>query len=275
MLAGHFLFSFCLLLRMTKCFCRFNLTNYFTTFDNLFACVSDGSCSCDSQVLTVVSGVRKERYTMVLSKTIALVTGGCSGLGASTVKRLVQNGAKVLIADLPNQEEFFKSSVAKDLESTAGEYVFCPTDVTSTDQVNAAFDKVEESFGSQVNAVVNCAGIGVAQKTLSKNGVHPADSFAKVLEVNTVGSFRVASLGAERMANREPDADTNLRGCIINTASIAAFEGQVGQVAYATSKGGVVGMTLPMARDLSPLGIRVMTIVSSTWFFQSDGLSML
>lgn len=119
-----------------------------------------------------------------------------------------------------------------------------------------------------VNVAVNCAGIAVAKKTLSKKKgtseiiSHPLEDFSKTLQVNTVGSFNVARLAAERMATREPEGDDGLRGCIINTASVAAYDGQRGQVAYAASKGAIVGMTLPMARDLASFGIRVMTIVS-------------
>jgi 3-hydroxyacyl-CoA dehydrogenase / 3-hydroxy-2-methylbutyryl-CoA dehydrogenase len=137
---------------------------------------------------------------------------------------------------------------------------FSPTDVTIPAQVSASLDEAERVFGEPVNAGINCAGIAHASKTLSKRGPHSIEMFARTLTVNTVGSFTVASLAAERMSRRQTDED-GLRGCIINTASIAAFEGQIGQVAYAASKGGVVGMTLPMARDLATYGIRVMTIV--------------
>jgi 3-hydroxyacyl-CoA dehydrogenase/3-hydroxy-2-methylbutyryl-CoA dehydrogenase len=144
---------------------------------------------------------------------------------------------------------------------------FAETDVTNPDQVRLALDLAEQAFGEHVNAAISCAGIGVAQKTLSKKrgsddapSVHPLPSFSNVISVNLVGTFNFASLAAERMALREPSGKDNARGCIITTASVAAFDGQKGQVAYSASKGGVVGMTLPMARDLAEYGIRVITI---------------
>ena len=198
---------------------------------------------------------------MSLSRTVALVTGGSSGLGAGTVKQLVAHGARVLVADLPAQEDRFHEHVAAGAQTA-----FWATDVTDPKQVTPSLDQVEKVFGEPVSVGINCAGIALAHKTLSKKGPHPLDAFAQSLTVNTVGSFNVASLAAERMSSRDPDAD-GLRGCIIHTASIAAYEGQVGQVAYAASKGGIVGMTLPMARDLAQYGIRVMTIVSTRFVF--------
>jgi 3-hydroxyacyl-CoA dehydrogenase/3-hydroxy-2-methylbutyryl-CoA dehydrogenase len=208
--------------------------------------------------------------TMILSRTVAIVTGGSSGLGAATASFLVRNGGRVLVADLGHQHDNFLKmaetlGVTVDTTDPTLEgpgLVFAETDVTDPYMVEAALDMVERKFGEPVNAAINCAGIAVARKTLSKRGAHPLDEFAKTIMVNTVGSFNVARLAAERMGRREPEGRDGLRGCIINTASIAAFEGQIGQVAYAASKGGVVGMTLPMARDLAPYGIRVMTLVS-------------
>jgi 3-hydroxyacyl-CoA dehydrogenase/3-hydroxy-2-methylbutyryl-CoA dehydrogenase len=197
---------------------------------------------------------------MLLSRTVALVTGGSSGLGAAVVKQLVGQGARVLVADLPSQEELFRKTMA----SLQGDNVaFHATDVTDASQVAASLDEIEKVFGEPVNAAVNCAGVAIAKKTLSFKGTrpHPVEEFARTLHVNTTGSFTVSSLAAERMSHCQPDKD-GLRGCIILTASIAAMEGQIGQVAYAASKAGVVGMTLPMARDLASYGIRVMTIVS-------------
>ena len=137
------------------------------------------------------------------------------------------------------------------------------TDVTDPASVTATLNAVEQEFGRPVNAVVQCAGIATARKMISGKGVvHGLEEFQKVLAVNTVGTFNVARLAVERMQHIEAqDEEDGLRGCLIHTASIAAFEGQMGQVAYAASKGAIVGMTLPMARDLAPLGIRVMTIV--------------
>ena len=195
----------------------------------------------------------------MMSKTVALVSGGSSGLGAAAVRRMVAQGARVLVADLPSQSVKYQE-LAQNLPRSS--VTFCETDVTDPNQVTASLDEVEKVFGEPLNVAVNCAGIAIAQKTLSKKGPHGTDGFSKVLQVNTVGSFTVASLAAERMSGREADGD-GLRGCIINTASIAAYEGQIGQVAYAASKGAIVGMTLPMARDLAGYGIRVMSIVST------------
>ena len=198
----------------------------------------------------------------MLSRTVAIVSGGSSGLGAATAKYLVRHGAKVVVADLEHQQAAFERMACSDM-------AFAATDVTNADQVSSALDTAERVFGEPVNAVVNCAGVCPAKKTLSrKKGstdgpfAHPLDVFANTLHVNVVGSFNLNRLAAERMARREPDEKDGLRGCIINTASIAAYEGQMGQVAYAASKAAIVGMTLPMARDLASYGIRVMTIVS-------------
>lgn len=206
-----------------------------------------------------------------LSRTVAIVTGGSSGLGAGAARSLIRQGARVLVADLGRQEEAFRRwaadtgvNVVHSGESTgAGQPAlsFLETDVTDSSQVTLALDAIENRFGEPLNVAVNCAGIAVARRTLSKKGVHPLEEFTRTLTVNTIGTFNVASLSAERMIQREADDEDGLRGCIINTASIAAFEGQIGQVAYAASKGAVVGMTLPMARDLASFGIRVMTIV--------------
>ena len=209
-----------------------------------------------------------------LSRTVAIVTGGSSGLGAGAARSLIRQGARVLVADLGHQEEAFRQWAAAVTGGvkvvSSGESAgpgqpalsFMETDVTDPSQVTFALDAIENRFGEPLNAAVNCAGIAVARRTLSKKGVHPLEEFTRTLSVNAIGTFNVASLSAERMIQREAATDEDgLRGCIINTASIAAFEGQIGQVAYAASKGAVVGMTLPMARDLASFGIRVMTIV--------------
>lgn len=192
----------------------------------------------------------------MLSRTVALVSGGSSGLGAATVKSLVQDGAKVMVADLPSQEQLFHA-MSKDMPRNR--VAFSPVDVTNASHVSDCLDTIERVFGEKVNVAVNCAGIATAGKTVSKKGPHSISEFTRVLQVNTIGTFTIASLAAERMIQRETNED-GLKGCIINTASIAAFEGQVGQVAYASSKGAVVAMTLPMARDLAAFGVRVMTI---------------
>jgi NAD(P)-dependent dehydrogenase (short-subunit alcohol dehydrogenase family) len=182
-----------------------------------------------------------------IKDAVAVVTGGASGLGLATTKRLLDAGAQVVVIDLKGEE------VVADLGERAK---FVATDVTDEAGVTEALN-VAESLGP-VRINVNCAGIGNAIKTLSKNGAFPLDGFRKVVEVNLVGTFNVIRLSAERIAKTEPI--NGERGVIINTASVAAFDGQIGQAAYSASKGGVVGMTLPIARDLSRELIRVVTI---------------
>ena len=161
-----------------------------------------------------------------------------------------------MICDLESQR-----SLAEEVIKEFGEdkVIFSPCDVTSEADVTAALDLMEGKGWGNPNAAISCAGIATAAKTVGKKGPHRLDSFAKVLQVNTVGTFNVIRLSAERMGNNEPNADGQ-RGVIVNTASIAAYDGQVGQAAYSASKGAIVGMTLPIARDLAPTGIRVCTI---------------
>ncbi|AMD56606.1 3-hydroxy-2-methylbutyryl-CoA dehydrogenase [Mycolicibacterium fortuitum subsp. fortuitum DSM 46621 = ATCC 6841 = JCM 6387] len=185
---------------------------------------------------------------MEIKDAVAVVTGGASGLGLATTKRLLDAGAQVVVIDLKGEE------VVAELGDRAK---FVATDVTDEAGVAKALD-VAESLGP-VRINVNCAGIGNAIKTLCKNGAFPLDGFRKVVEVNLIGTFNVIRLSAERIAKTEPLAGEE-RGVIINTASVAAFDGQIGQAAYSASKGGVVGMTLPIARDLSRELIRVCTI---------------
>ncbi|CDP89777.1 MULTISPECIES: 3-hydroxyacyl-CoA dehydrogenase [Mycolicibacterium] len=185
---------------------------------------------------------------MEIKDAVAVVTGGASGLGLATTKRLLDAGAQVVVIDLKGEE------VVAELGDRAK---FVATDVTDEAGVTEALD-VAESLGP-VRINVNCAGIGNAIKTLSKNGAFPLDGFRKVVEVNLIGTFNVIRLSAERIAKTEPLKNEE-RGVIINTASVAAFDGQIGQAAYSASKGGVVGMTLPIARDLSRELIRVCTI---------------
>lgn len=174
-----------------------------------------------------------------------LVTGGGSGLGAAVVQTLSEAGANVVIADLRGED--------------AGENTrFVETDVTDEQSVAGAVEAALDSFGG-LHGAVNCAGIAIAEKTLSRDGPHALDSFSKVIQVNLIGTFNVIRLAAEAMQKNEP-SEGGERGVIINTASVAAFDGQMGQVAYSASKGGVVAMTLPVARDLARSGIRVMTI---------------
>ncbi|XP_060619214.2 3-hydroxyacyl-CoA dehydrogenase type-2 isoform X1 [Anolis sagrei] len=185
---------------------------------------------------------------------VGLVTGGASGLGRATAERLVQQGASAVVLDLPKSEG---ESVAKSLGEKC---VFAPADVTSESDVKAALALAREKFG-RVDIAVNCAGIAVAVKTynIKKDLPHNLEDFQRVINVNIAGTFNVIRLTAGEMGKNEPDSDGH-RGVIINTASVAAFEGQVGQAAYSASKGGIVGMTLPIARDLAPIGIRVVTI---------------
>ncbi|HEY5858013.1 MAG TPA: 3-hydroxyacyl-CoA dehydrogenase [Aldersonia sp.] len=187
---------------------------------------------------------------MNVSDSVAVVTGGASGLGLATTKALIAEGATVVIIDLPSSDG---AVVAKEL----GDRVrFSAADVTDEASVTAALD-LAESLGP-LRVAVNCAGIGSAIKTVGKNGPFPLAEFQKTIQVNLVGTFNVIRLAAERIAKTEPiDGE---RGVIINTASVAAFDGQIGQAAYSASKGGVVGMTLPIARDLASLLIRVVTI---------------
>ena len=188
---------------------------------------------------------------MLIKDSVAVVTGGASGLGLATTKRLLDAGASVVVIDLKGEE-----AVAQLGERAK----FVATDVTDEEGVTKALD-VAESLGP-VRINVNCAGIGNAIKTLGKDGPFPLSGFRKVVEVNLIGTFNVLRLSAERIAKTDPvgSPDSPERGVIINTTSVAAFDGQIGQAAYSASKGGVVGMTLPIARDLSRNLIRVVTI---------------
>jgi len=182
-----------------------------------------------------------------IKDSVAVVTGGASGLGLATVKRLLDAGGSVVVIDLKGEE------VVAELGERAK---FVTANVTDEDAVAKALDVAESMGPLRIN--VNCAGIGNAVKTVSKNGPFPLDGFRKVVEVNLIGTFNVIRLAAERIAKTEPVGEE--RGVIVNTASVAAFDGQIGQAAYSASKGGVVGMTLPIARDLSRELIRVCTI---------------
>lgn len=191
---------------------------------------------------------------MDIRGAVALVSGGASGLGEATVRALAAAGAQVLIADLNEQR-------GQALASELGAH-FVKTDVSDGEQVQAAVDAAS-SLGT-LRAVLSCAGIGAVMRTVDKTGKpHDMAVFQRVISVNLFGTFNMLRLGAARLAQNEPDA-AQQRGVIINTASIAAFDGQVGQAAYAASKGAVVGMTLPVARDLGKLGIRVCTLCPGT-----------
>ena len=182
----------------------------------------------------------------------ALVTGGASGLGAATVRDLCAAGAAVVIADV-------NADVGKALASgLGGKAEFVRTDVTDEADVRAAVAAAAAKPGG-LRILVNCAGVAIAEKTLGKEGAHPLDRYERVIRVNLVGTFNALRLAAEAMAKNEPDAGGE-RGAIVCTASVAAFDGQIGQIAYSASKGGIAAMTLPAARDLSRNGIRVMSI---------------
>ncbi len=189
---------------------------------------------------------------MDLRSVVAVVTGGASGLGRATAERFAAAGGRVAVLDLPTSPG---AEVAGRLGDRA---VFAPADVTSAEQVTAALETARRRLGG-LNVLVNCAGIGPAARTVGKKGPHPLEDFVRVLQVNLVGTFNCIRLAAALMADNAPTADGE-RGVIINTASVAAFDGQIGQAAYAASKGGIVGLTLPVARDLAELGIRVVTI---------------
>lgn len=185
-------------------------------------------------------------------EVVALVTGGASGLGAATVQELAARGAKVIIADLDAVKG--ESLAAANPERV----VFVPVDVTNEADVRLAIKEAVDRFG-RISVAVNCAGVPDAGKILGKKGPLPLASFNKVIQINLVGTLNVIRLAVEQMVNNTPNAEGE-KGVIVNTASIAAFDGQVGQAAYAASKGGIVGMTLPIARECADYGIRVVTI---------------
>ncbi len=188
---------------------------------------------------------------MQIQNNVFVVTGGGSGLGAATARLLVARGGKVVLADVNPQSG---EAVAAELGSQAR---FVLTDVTSEESARNAF-AVASSLGN-LRGLVNCAGVAPAEKVVGREGAHKLDTFARTININLLGSFNMIRLAAEIMTASEPDA-TGERGVIVSTASVAAFDGQLGQAAYAASKGGVVAMTLPIARELSRSGVRVMTI---------------
>ena len=194
---------------------------------------------------------------MNITGKTALVTGGASGLGRATAEEFLRAGASVVIADLESSPG---ETTAKELGDAAR---FVPTDVTSSGDVQAAVDAAVNVFGA-LHIVVNCAGVGTPGRVLKKDGSPIGlDRFEAVVRVNLIGSFNVIRLAAARIATQDPDGEE--RGVIINTASVAAFEGQIGQAAYAASKGGVVGLTLPVARDLASRLIRCVAIAPGTF----------
>lgn len=189
---------------------------------------------------------------MQLKNSVAIVTGGASGLGRGTVEKFVAEGGKVAIFDLN------ETAGAEIAAAMGNAVIFCKVDVTDEASVQQAIDKTMATFGA-IHICVNCAGIGNAIKTYGKKGPFPLAEFNKVIQINLVGSFNVLRLAAEQMAKNEL-MDGQERGVIINIASVAAYEGQIGQAAYSASKGGITSMTLPIARDLADYGIRVNTI---------------
>lgn len=187
---------------------------------------------------------------MDIAGEVALITGGASGLGLATAKRLLAAGASVVLLDLP-------TSAGERMAEELGENArFAPGDVTDEEQVAAALD-IADAAG-RLRVVVNCAGTGNAHRVVSKTGPFPLEAFTRIININLIGTFNVIRLGAERILRHDPLGEE--RGVIVNTASVAAFDGQIGQAAYSASKGGVVGMTLPIARDLAGHGVRVVTI---------------
>jgi len=186
---------------------------------------------------------------MQIQNSVFIITGGASGLGAATARMIAENGGKIVLADVQSEAG---TALA---ESLKGKFVQC--DVTSEVDAKAVVDAAQ-SIGT-LRGLVNCAGVAPAIKTIGKEGAHPLDVFQRTVNINLIGTFNMARLAAEAMSKNDATSEGE-RGIIINTASVAAFDGQMGQAAYAASKAGVAGMTLPLARDLSRNGIRVMTI---------------
>lgn len=199
---------------------------------------------------------------MKIQNRTFIVTGGVSGLGFATAKMIIENGGNAVILDI-NEE------AGKSIESD--KILFVKTDVSNEEQVQNAIDLAIKTFGD-LHGVCNCAGVGPAQRVVGKNGIHSLDFFSKVISINLIGTFNVIRLVTNVMQNNEPNEDDE-RGIIINTASVAAFDGQIGQSAYAASKGGIVAMTLPIARELARMGIRVMTIAPG--IFETPLLAIL
>ncbi len=188
---------------------------------------------------------------MQIKETIAVVTGGASGMGAATARFLAEKGAIVAVLDV-NESQL--AALAKEIGGLA---IVC--DVTSADSAEAAFAQIESKLG-RPGILVNCAGICPAQRVVGKEGAMPLEDFSRVIEVNLIGSFNIVRVAAAAMSLGVVVNESDERGVIINTASVAAYEGQIGQAAYSASKGGIVAMTLPLARELARFGIRVMTI---------------
>lgn len=189
---------------------------------------------------------------MEIKDSVAIVTGGASGLGEACVRNLVNRGAKVSILD------FAEERGQKVTLELGADVIFCMTDITDEGNVQAAIDKTVESFGA-IHIAVNCAGVGIPDKVLGKEGPMSMGHFNKVVQINLIGTMNVVRLAAEQMVKNQGNDDDE-KGVMINTASVAAFDGQIGQAAYSASKAGIVGMTLPIAREFAEYGIRLMTI---------------
>jgi len=189
---------------------------------------------------------------MIINNNTFIISGGASGLGYATAEMILQNGGNALLADI---NEAAGAAAQSNLGSNA---LFVKTDITSESEVENLIEKGLQKFGS-INGLINCAGIGPAKRILGRKGIHPLEPFEKTIKVNLVGSFNMIRLAANAIQNNEP-GESGERGVIINTASVAAFDGQIGQAAYAASKGGIVAMTLPIAREFARVGIRVLTI---------------
>ena len=189
---------------------------------------------------------------MEIKDSVAVVTGGASGLGEACIRNFLSKGGKVSILDFAEERG---QKVASELGDAA---LFCLTDITKEEDVQAALDKTVEAFGA-IHIAVNCAGVGIPAKVLGKEGPMPMAHFNKVVQINLIGTMNVVRLAAEKMVQNQGNDDGE-KGVVINVASVAAFDGQIGQAAYSASKAGVVGMTLPIAREFAEYGIRIMTI---------------
>lgn len=189
---------------------------------------------------------------MKIENKTFIITGGASGLGFATAKMIVENGGNAVLIDV-NEEA--GTTAQSNLGSKSK---FIKTDVTSEEQVQSAVSQSIDAYGS-IAGIINCAGVGPAKRVVGKDGPHPLDFFQKVININLIGTFNTLRLVADKMQNNEPNTEGE-RGIIINTASVAAFDGQIGQAAYSASKGGIVAMTLPIAREFARMGIRVMAI---------------
>ena len=189
---------------------------------------------------------------MEIKDSVAVVTGGASGLGEACIRNFLSKGGKVSILDFAEERG---QKVASELGDAA---LFCFTDITKEEDVQAALDKTVEAFGA-IHVAVNCAGVGIPAKVLGKEGPMSMAHFNKVVQINLIGTMNVVRLAAEKMVQNQGNDDGE-KGVVINVASVAAFDGQIGQAAYSASKAGVVGMTLPIAREFAEYGIRIMTI---------------